>query len=490
MKRKADLFITVLLAATMICFIFGCGNNSQNDSGGDNTGEDKTVSEPAEEEVLLFPHESKDFEGGTFTVLIDVEPVNSLDLDDLDVEGVNGEILNDSYWNRKCYIEETYNITLKGVHVEGIASHATKTINSAIDDYDAFAPRLMNAAVFAAKGYGVDLFNTEYLTLGAPWWDQNIIRDTSIEGSLYFIAGDIFIKHYNGISLLLFNKKMLSDNGLENPYILVNENKWTLEKFAEMTKNMTRDLNGDGKMDKNDQFGFSTQADFLTSMLNSSGQKIVDKDKNDLPFFAANNEKTSIIIDRVLDIYVDNTYCLHRDAGAASMSQFFVFPEGRALFMWALPWYIDYGMRDMEDDFGILPLPKFEPSQERYYHNVNHWHSYTYMIPRSAGDFGKSAYIMDALAYQGRQSVLPAYYEVCLKRKYTRDEESEAMLDIIFSTTVYDMALMYDVGGWLGQMGNGLYKGDNLTASAYEKQAGKIEKDLQNLIEQFEVNKY
>jgi len=157
--------------------------------------------------------------------------------------------------------------------------------------------------------------------------------------------------------------------------------------------------------------------------------------------------------------------------------------------MWALPWYIDYGMRDMEDDFGILPLPKFEPGQERYYHNVNHWHSYTYMIPRSAGDIGKTSYIMDALAYQGRQGVLPAYYEVCLKRKYTRDEESEAMLDIIFGTTVYDMALMYEIGGWLGAIGNGLYKGNNLTASTYEKLSAKIEKDLQNLIEQFEANR-
>lgn len=42
------------------------------------------------------------------------------------------------------------------------------------------------------------------------------------------------------------------------------------------------------------------------------------------------------------------------------------------------------------------------------------------------------------MACESRKSVIPAYYEVALKVKFTRDEESAKMLDLAFENRVFD----------------------------------------------------
>jgi hypothetical protein len=50
-------------------------------------------------------------------------------------------------------------------------------------------------------------------------------------------------------STLVFNKKLIQDHALENPYEIVHNNRWTLDKMIEMTRGVAQDLNGDGIMD-------------------------------------------------------------------------------------------------------------------------------------------------------------------------------------------------------------------------------------------------
>ena len=465
-------------------------NNEVNTNAENNDSENEQADSENKEADIPFPHEVRDFDGETFKILIDRQwEQNHLDMVDFDVEAVNGEPMNDAYYARNILVEETYNLKLEGIRVDDINGYANKTIKAGLDEYDAFAPRLLNAGPFAAKGYGVNVLET-ILSLKEPWWDQNIINDLSIGGAAYIFAGDIFIKHYDGIALLMFNKRLLTDLELESPYSFVNTNQWTMDKFNEMVKTATRDLNGDGKMDRYDQYGFVTQADYVTSFINASGEKIVSKDKDDLPVFTGYSEKMERVFEKMLDVYVDDTYCMHRDAfgrdgGGGQIVQFWIFPEGRSLFYWAFPRYIDWGLRNMEDDFGILPIPKWDSDQPRYYATLNNWHSYTYMMPVTVPDVDRNAYILDALAYHGRKIIKPAYYDVCLQRKYTRDDESSAMLDIIFKSTVYDLGTVFGIGGYIGGLEGDLQRNKNNMASLYEKSLGKIEKDMDKLIEQF-----
>jgi len=501
--KNITKIICVLLILSVAFLTFSCNAKSDpvNDNGtpnenniavDNNSGDNAADAETPKEADIPFPHEAFNCGGEKFTILIDKQwSGNSLDITDYDIEEMNGEVLNDAIYNRNCIIEEMFNLKFNPIHADDtIESLLPKSIKAGIDEYDAVGVRLLRAAKFAASGYGVNVFDTA-LTLDAPWWDQNIINDTSIGGAAYFFAGDIFIKHYDGIALLMFNKKLLGDLGLESPYNLVNNNQWTMDKFNEMVKGVYMDLDQDGKHNRYDRYGFVTQVDYLTSFINGSGEKLVSKDQNDLPVFTGNSEKLAQILDKMNEVYLDDTYCMHRNAygkenGSGQLVQFWVFPEGRALFYWAFPRYMDLGLRDMEDDFGILPIPKWDSSQDRYYATLNNWHSYTYMLPVTVSDVERNSIILDAMAYHGKKLIKPAYYDVCLQRKYTRDEDSSAMLDIIFSSTVYDLGTVYSIGGYTGVLEGALEKNNINLMSIIEKNQGKIQKDIDKLIENFE----
>jgi hypothetical protein len=504
MKKPVKL-VKILAFLLVMCIaaalFFACGSdetpndnaNSAETNEGDNDGGGQTEPEP-EEEMIPFPHEARDFGGRTLTFLIDRQwDGNSLDVVDYSIEELTGDVLNDAYYNRNAIIEEMFNVKLEGFSVEDISSRAPRTVQSGIDEYVAFLPRLMHAGTFASRGLGVHAFDTN-LTLDAPWWDQNILDDTSIGGAAYFFAGDIFIKHYDGIALLMFNKRLLADLSLESPYELVNNNQWTIDNFNSMVKKGTMDLDGDNVMTRHDQFGFVTQLDSVTSWVNASGARIVSKDKDDMPVFTGNSERIGSLVDKMLEIYTDDTYCMHRDAydrdgGGGQLVQFWIFPEGRGLFYWAFPRYMDLGLRDMEDPFGILPMPKWDSNQDRYYATLNNWHSYTYMIPRTVEDVDSVSILLDAMAYYGRQVIRPAYYDVCLQRKYTRDEESSAMLDIVFASTVYDLGTVYGIGNFIGQLEGDVRNHRNNLAANYERVEPAIDRDIGNLIDAFDTHR-
>ena len=59
----------------------------------------------------------------------------------------------------------------------------------------------------------------------------------------------------------------------------------------------------------------------------------------------------------------------------------------------------------------------------------------------------RSPRLVDALARDSHYDLLPTYREVVLKTKYSRDEDSAEMLDIIFASRVYDLGWIYDWAG-------------------------------------------
>ena len=504
MKKFAKI-ILALLILSVVFVMFSC--NTPADPGNTDDGKPKASDagdengnpgdgadgggENTTEPEIQFPHETFDLKGASFKILTGQEWAgDTLDIEDYDIEEMNGEVLNDAIYNRNLIIMEMFNMKFQSVRAnDKVKSLMTKTIKAGLDEYDAVAPLLNHAADFASKGYAINIYDTS-LTLDAPWWDQNILKSTSIGGAAYYIVGDIFIKHYDGIPMIMFNKKLLADLGLSSPYNLVGENKWTLDKFNEMVKGVYVDINSNGKRDRYDRYGFATQCDYIISIINGCGQLFTDKDKDDLPIFVGNSERMSNIIERVLDHYVsDDTYCIHRDASkeggwdSSVPSQSWVFPEGRALFYWGLSRYMGLYLRSMEDDFGILPLPKYDSNQEKYYSTVNGWNSHTYMLPKTVTDIERNSVILDAMAYHGLKIIKPAYYEVCLQRKYARDEESAAMLDIIFGSALYEVG---GGGAFIGSLCNDIQKGRVTLASLYEKNAGKIEAEIAKLIEAYE----
>jgi hypothetical protein len=113
-----------------------------------------------------------------------------------------------------------------------------------------------------------------------------------------------------------------------------------------------------------------------------------------------------------------------------------MFSANRALFM-SQTINCASVMRAMDADFGILPSPKLDEEQERYYTQVLE-NASVIGIPSVVSDVGMSATILEALGAASSEIVTPAYYDTALRTKFTRDEESAEMLDLIRESIVYD----------------------------------------------------
>ena len=122
----------------------------------------------------------------------------------------------------------------------------------------------------------------------------------------------------------------------------------------------------------------------------------------------------------------------------------------------------------MESDFGILPYPKLNTTQEEYYHTVAPYNSQFICVPLIQNDVERTGTITEALAYYGQKIVLPAYYDVTLIGQSARDEESEAMVEIILDPLVFDIGYYYQIGPYNKQLIIMIRNHDRNFASMYD----------------------
>jgi len=360
--------------------------------------------------------------------------------------------------------------------------------------YDAALIGTYDVATLAYNGFIHDLNDVPYIDLSKAYWDQKANADLSINGRMYYTTGEITTSDNVMTHAILFNKDLRAEYGLEDPYELVRNDKWTLEKFSQLVKQVGEDLNQDGIFDANDKYGLLTFNDPMVAILAASGEKIASINEEGLIELTFYNERVVDLYDRFTALNFDmvHVYNYQYDnvSGKATplatwdTARDSVFSEGRALFYTNLFEAVDRH-RDSETDFGILPYPKMDADQAEYGHAVSAYHSQFICVPEMAADHERSGIVLEELAYQGLKLLTPAYYDQTLVGKSVRDEESVDMLDIIFSTRVFDVGQYYNVGSIKDQLGK-IYVTRTPITSMYEtyKMSAQIKIDTINDIMQ------
>jgi hypothetical protein len=118
-----------------------------------------------------------------------------------------------------------------------------------------------------------------------------------------------------------------------------------------------------------------------------------------------------------------------------------MFMEDRLLF---LPGTLGNSqvLREMEGSWGILPPPLLDDQQETYYtHTADN--CFLILIPGHAADPEFCGTVVDALGAENKFSVVPTFYDVVLKGRTTKDEESVRMIDIIRENLTFDFAFAH-----------------------------------------------
>jgi len=359
----------VLLCAVLLAFLAACqsgGGQTEIPVALDENAPDGASGENPEGPPRLYPDlPDVEFAGYTFNFLT----VYSAHVDwtdwntrDIYAEQINGDIINDAVFLRNSKIEEKYGVKIGEIAVDGNLSPQIRAAASAGDDtYDVVMPRLQDVVTYAQEGLLADLHGMPHLDLGKPWWSRSCVEQMSVGNHLYFVQSDLTVIDKDAMETMVFNKSLIRDHELENPYDLVHSGRWTIDKMIEMSRGVSSDLNGDGVMHlQNDRFGLVVQRTSFLSYYAAAGGTIVEKDKEDLPYINFASERNYALLEKLTAMMQnkENVVDLHRYEGKFGIyeEQAKMFSENRGMFMWIRMRIVE-NLRNMEADFGIMPLP-------------------------------------------------------------------------------------------------------------------------------------
>jgi len=454
MKKKAILI-------TLLCGLLFTGCSSSESSSDvvstNNTASESTVEEPGR-------WDSVDFGGNTMTALVRTEFSY-----EFDVENESGDVVQDAIYARNQAVEGLLNIDLKFSKVDGnwpnreIFRTAIQTSVLANDgSYDLCCGALNQLMPYVADAYFVDLLGLDYLDFSQDWWFKGFTENMTINDRLYGAVGDSAMTMLENMCVVMFNKQIAEDYSVGDLYSMVRENKWIFDNFIELTKGVSTDLDGNDTWDSEDLYGYLTTGIMYRACCAAFELPVTEIGDDGMPKLVMGSERHAEVFSKVASVMNggDPVYVSKGNTDQTAQEMRTMFSGNKALFMWQTLASSQI-LRGMEMDFGILPYPKYDEAQEDYYTQALETHT-VMTVPVSANDPNKSAALLEALSEESIDTVTPAYFETALKGKYTRDEESAEMLDLIRSGIKFNFGFvnsvaMNQIGAIFGQMTNGSY---------------------------------
>ncbi|MCQ2432513.1 MAG: hypothetical protein MJ175_07920 [Clostridia bacterium] len=368
-------------------------------------------------------------------------------------EEETGDLVQDSAYSRNRRVEEILNVKLVYTEYDANYSETPGNINKLImsgdDLYDIMIVDLFPAAGLSCDGNFLNIAGAPYIDLDKPYWYRNYMEQLSLDGKkMFLMAGDYFIDVLRSAHAMYFNKNLLAQY-YDDADVLYNEvlnGTWTYDKFLTYISEMYRDVNGDGTRDLGDQYGFGVNQIWGPSIpfLVSADLKLVDRNDDGTMTLAMNNENSVRLLELLNDIFYNdatiNTEPLSK--GDSIDDLLAMFKSGQVLMLGYHRLGSFENLRDMEYEVGILPYPKFNETQKDY---VTSSHDTTEIgvIPVTCSKFDTVCAVLEVLNRETEKIVLPAYYETGLKVKYSRDDMSSQMIDIIHGNIGGSFALAY-----------------------------------------------
>ena len=380
-----------------------------------------------------------------------------------------GTVLDDALYKRNTQAMEALDIIITGIEKYSSpntgAADIRKANTSGDSNYDMCIVSTYDCGSLALSGDLRDLNDFGCLDLSQAWWNQNMNRDLPVNGKLYFTTGDISLVATCAMYNMVFNKEMFRENNWEMPYDTVREGKWTFDLMKEYILKVSEDLDGNEVMDAKDRYGLVYINSGIIGALGASGERMAKVDANGDVVLGLGSEKAEHAIVSYLELINDKQHTFNGQT--SGVNSFDMFIEGHCLFRWsehiAFPHF-----RDTELDYGILPLPKLDENQDRYYTPFGGWDAAFVCIPTSTENDERTSAIIEYLAFTSKQIVTPAYYERTLNGRYVRDTDSYDMITIEMENRGFDLGYIYNIGGVKDMLANLPFAGGISFASKWE----------------------
>ncbi len=412
---------------------------------------------------------------------------------DIYAENTNADPINDAVYSRNTRLTDKYDFEIEFVEMEHteLNSKVRQFVNTSDDIYDVVYLLLSETPGFTTGGSLVDFETSfEYCNFDKPYWDNRVRKELSFAEHTFLMASSYNIIDEDATAATAFNKQFAIDYDLPNLYEFVKEGTWTFDNFYDQMTSFDGDINGDSKMKESDDiFGFLGGVDVTSTFFYGGGGRLTEKDEYDMPEYVFGDEDSFDVFSAVLDIMYDDTFMNHHMINNQDDNYYRqLFIDGHGLFFW-MRMDDARAMRGEEAvNFGILPAPKYDETQETHLSLLSRHTTGLMSVLRCEQDLETVGFIMEAMAAASYYDLTQAYYDVTLKGKSARDDESQEMLDIIFANRVIDIGDIFNFGGFADTLlyfpKN--YPGKYTIESTYASSKNKIESDMLKFEEQID----
>lgn len=373
-----------------------------------------------------------------------------------------GDSVNTALADRAAFVEETFNIAFELLAYAG-NSKVTTNCNSGLDFCDA----LMVGAGFslgsmAKNGHLMDLSQSSELNLEASYWDQRIQEDYSINGRIFCLEGDFTVWDDLRTQVILFNSSLYENYGYKqeygSPYTVVSNNKWTFDTMLSMYQGTSQNKDSEPALGRNDVWGMLSETIAPYLFFLGSGQKTVKNvDGNMTLLFEEQYDNTYNVLEDICQRFALDGEVMFVGGWTSvtdpsdhwtDVSKMF---EARQALFRSTTLSAATRLRNMADDFGVLPIPMYNERVGTYYS----WCSggsplcVPYTVKQAQNDM-RALSILEAICYYSRytevgQSLYDAFFENMTYVKLCRNEEDRQMLTLIFNTKTYDIDYMLSI---------------------------------------------
>ena len=464
-KRKMNAFkrmMALMLAILMLASIVACGGKTEDPAatttaqGGDaadttTAATEQTYADPKDDPANYDANgywkddlpEDLNFNGDVVSVLNWKAEEN-----EFEILEQTGTLVDDAIYQRNMNIEERLGVDLTFTQIEGsnsyiadFAQYVQQAYQSGSRDYDVIPTYSRTAAVLSTRGlyYNQNEIEDNYINLEQPWWPDCITDTVTIGDAIYFITGDCSTNVLHMMYTIWINKDLIKEYQLEDPYTLVRNKQWTLDKLFELTANTYQDLNNNGQEDANDFFGFVGVDYGMDAFYTGSGLRLVDLAGDDFMIISPDysSEKTVDLVDKLGAVCTGTDWNISGDNTT-------IFQQERALFCQNRTYYAKRYLLEVDFSYGLVPTPMWDLEQENYISVLaNPITLYGIMADVEENRLSEATAVIECWGSEGYRLTTPALFETNMKLKYSETSDESEMFDIIHDTINLDLGRVF-----------------------------------------------
>ena len=414
---------------------------------------------------------------------------------EIGIDEAEGEIVIDALYDRNRKVEERLDVNLTHIYGNTLTYEFKNEIRNVLiagdDAYDIIITHQSFGLPHALEGLYHNLSDAPYLDYDQPWWNVDYMSQIEIsDHARFLLGGDICVFLLRNMGSMFFNKT-LYESHFGNPdalYQLALDGNWTMDQLAKMSTEVFSDINQDNRADLGDTVGLYTATVSTADLFAySAGLTLTERDADGYPVLVDDQSRNVDIMEGLKKLYFETPgVYVTPDPNDILSTGVETFASGSVLFF---PERFSrlHALRDMSDPYGILPYPKADEQQAEY-RTMIHDYATLYAVPITLEDIDMPCAVLEAMCAENYRSVIPTYYEVALKVKFTHDNISAQVIDLIRDGASTDF--MYANNYYFSNAQLGIIQRDIMTnqkeyMSTYTSMEKTARKLLEELVDQY-----